>query len=153
MNTIEQLIIKTWKAAVQLRRAGDAQLKTTLQQLADALLQNKTALLKANRKDLEKQDPNNPRTDRLLLNEQRINSIANSIRTISRLPNPSGKTIEKKRLANGLLLQKMTVPLGVVGAIYESRPNVTFDIAALCLRSQNGCLLKGSSEAENTNQA
>ena len=153
MNTIQPLIIKTWKAAINLRQATDKQLKTALIQLADALEKNSAAILKANQLDVAKQDPDNPRVDRLLLNKERITGIANSIRKISRLPNPSGKTLEKRRLHNGLLLQKITVPLGIVGAIYESRPNVTFDIAALCLRSQNGCLLKGSSEAEHTNQA
>jgi glutamate-5-semialdehyde dehydrogenase len=147
------MIIKTWKAAINLRQASDKQLKAVLLQLADELEKNSTAILKANQLDVEKQDPGNPRVDRLILNKQRIAGIANSIRKISRLPNPSGKTLEKRRLDNGLQMQKITVPLGVVGAIYESRPNVTFDIAALCLRSQNGALLKGSSEAENTNQA
>lgn len=153
MSTIQPLIIKTWKAAINLRQASDKQLKAVLLQLADELEKSSTAILKANQLDVEKQDPDNPRVDRLILNKQRIADIANSIRKISRLPNPSGKTLEKRRLDNGLQLQKITVPLGVVGAIYESRPNVTFDIAALCLRSQNGALLKGSSEAENTNQA
>ena len=153
MNTIEPLIIKTWKAAVDLRRATDKQLKSALVQLADELEKNSKQVLKENQKDVEKQDAGNPRIDRLILNDQRIEGIANSIRKISRLPNPSGKTLEKRTLYNGLQLQKITVPLGVVGAIYESRPNVTFDIAALCLRSQNGCLLKGSSEADYTNQA
>ena len=153
MNSIQPLIIKTWKAAINLRQATDKQLKTALLQLADVLEKNSAAILKANQLDVAKQDPDNPRVDRLLLNKERISGIANSIRKISRLPNPSGKTLEKRRLHNGLLLQKITVPLGIVGAIYESRPNVTFDIAALCLRSQNGCLLKGSSEAENTNEA
>ena len=153
MNTIEPLIIKTWKAAVDLRRATDKQLKSALVQLADELEKNSKQVLKENQKDVEKQDAGNPRIDRLILNDQRIEGIANSIRKISRLPNPSGKTLEKRTLYNGLQLQKITVPLGVVGAIYESRPNVTFDIAALCLRSQNGCLLKGSSEADHTNQA
>lgn len=153
MNTIQPLIIKTWKAAINLRQASDKQLKTALLQLADALEKNSVAILKANQLDVAKQDPDNPRVDRLLLNKERIAGIANSIRKISRLPNPSGKMLEKRRLDNGLLLQKITVPLGIVGVIYESRPNVTFDIAALCLRSQNGCLLKGSSEAEHTNQA
>ena len=153
MNSIQPLIKKTWKAAINLRQATDKQLKTALLQLADALEKNSAAILKANQLDVAKQDPDNPRIDRLLLNKERISGIANSIRKISRLPNPSGKTLEKRRLHNGLLLQKITVPLGIVGAIYESRPNVTFDIAALCLRSQNGCLLKGSSEAENTNEA
>jgi glutamate-5-semialdehyde dehydrogenase len=153
MSTIQPQIIKTWKAAVNLRQASDKQLKAVLLQLADELEKNSAAILKANQLDVEKQEAGNPRIDRLILNKQRIAGIANSIRKISRLPNPSGKTLEKRRLDNGLLLQKISVPLGVVGAIYESRPNVTFDIAALCLRSQNGALLKGSSEAENTNQA
>jgi len=153
MNNIQPLIIKTWKAAINLRQATDKQLKAVLLQLADELEKNSAAILKANQLDVEKQDPNNPRTDRLLLNKQRISGIANSIRKISKLPNPSGRTQEKRRLENGLLLNKISVPLGVVGAIYESRPNVTYDIAALCLRSQNGCLLKGSSEAANSNQA
>lgn len=153
MSTIQQQIIKTWKAAINLRQASDKQLKAVLLQLADELEKSSTAILKANQLDVEKQDANNPRVDRLILNKQRIAGIANAIRNISKLPNPSGKTLQKGRLNNGLLLQKVSVPLGVVGAIYESRPNVTFDIAALCLRSQNAALLKGSSEAENTNQA
>jgi glutamate-5-semialdehyde dehydrogenase len=153
MSTIQPLIVKTWKAAINLRQATDKQLKAVLLQLADELEKNSTAILKANQQDVEKQDPANPRVDRLLLNKERIAGIANSIRKISKLPNPSGKTLEKRRLENGLLLNKITVPLGVVGAIYESRPNVTYDIAALCLRSQNGCLLKGSSEADHSNQA
>ncbi|MCS3796284.1 glutamate-5-semialdehyde dehydrogenase [Niastella sp. OAS944] len=153
MSTIQPQIIKTWKAAINLRQASDKQLKAVLLQLADELEKNSNAILKANQLDVEKQDPENPRVDRLILNKQRIAGIANSIRNISRLPNPSGKTLEKRRLDNGLLLQKIAVPLGVVGAIYESRPNVTFDIAALCIRSQNGCVLKGSSEADNSNQA
>ena len=88
-----------------------------------------------------------------MLNEQRIKNIANSIRKVSKLPNPSNKILEKRKLHNGLQLEKISVPLGVVGAVYESRPNVTFDIAALCLRSLNACLLKGSKEAEATNKA
>lgn len=151
MKSIESLIIKTYKAATQLRRASDEQIKNTLLALAKALEENMQLLLNANAKDLSKQESNNPRNDRLLLNEQRIFNIANSIRNISKLPNPSGKILEQRTIQNGLLLEKISVPLGVVGAIYESRPNVTFDIAALCLRSQNACLLKGSSEAEQSN--
>lgn len=153
MQTIEQLIINTYKASVALRNADDAQIIKTLEMLADAVEDDTDSILEANKKDVSKQDANDPRTDRLLLTGQRIKSIANSIRQISKLPNPAGKTIEKRELYNGLQLEKVSVPLGVVGAIYESRPNVTFDIAALCLRSLNGCLLKGSSEAENTNLA
>lgn len=153
MSSVQQLISNTWKAAINLRQATDKQLKAVLLQLADELEKNSAAIIKANKLDVEKQDPNNPKVDRLLLNRERIAGIANAIRNISKLPNPAGKTLEKRKLDNGLLLHKMAVPLGVVGAIYESRPNVTYDIAALCIRSQNGCVLKGSSEADNSNQA
>jgi glutamate-5-semialdehyde dehydrogenase len=153
MQSIEPLIIKTYKAAIDLRRATEKQLKGALLTLAELLEQNSKAVLKANAADLAKQDPDNPRNDRLMLNEQRIINIANSIRKVSKLPNPSGKKLTKHKLENGLQLEKFSVPLGVVGAIYESRPNVTFDIAALCLRSQNACLLKGSSDADETNRA
>ncbi|MBC8035022.1 MAG: glutamate-5-semialdehyde dehydrogenase [Chitinophagaceae bacterium] len=151
MDNVTSRIIRTYKASVGLRNAEDKTIRNALKKLADEMERQAAVLLKANKKDLEKQDPLNSRTDRLLLNEQRIGHIAGSIRKISGLPNPSGRLLEKRKLENGLLLEKVTVPLGVVGAIYESRPNVTFDIAALCLRSQNGCVLKGSAEAEHTN--
>ncbi|MEO9053130.1 MAG: gamma-glutamyl-phosphate reductase, partial [Ginsengibacter sp.] len=151
MQPIEPLIIKTYKAATDLRNSSDKQIKAALQSMADGLLQNAGTVLKANAKDLAKQDPDNPRNDRLMLNEQRIKNIAKSIRNISKLPNPAGIKLQEKILPNGLQLQKISVPMGVVGAVFESRPNVTFDIAALCLRSQNGCLLKGSSDADETN--
>lgn len=153
MKNIEPLLIKTSVAATVLRNISDRQIKKALLALADALQANAPAILKANAKDMACMEKGNPRNDRLLLNEQRIEAIANSIRNISKLPNPSGKLLLEQQLKNGLHLQKQTVPLGVVAAIYESRPNVTFDIAALCLRSQNGCVLKGSKEALHTNEA
>ncbi|MBO9633726.1 MAG: glutamate-5-semialdehyde dehydrogenase [Chitinophagaceae bacterium] len=153
MSSITPLIIKTSIASVSLKNVSEKQLKAALNALAKSLESSTAALIRANKKDLAKQSPDNPRNDRLLLNEQRIRNIAASIRTISKLPDPSGKLLESRKLKNGLLLEKVTVPLGVVGAIYESRPNVTFDIAALCLRSRNGCVLKGSSEADHTNRA
>lgn len=153
MKSVESLIIKTYKASVALRKATDTQIKKTLKRLAEAVEENTTLLLKANAKDVAKQDASDPRTDRLLLTEQRLKNIANAIRQISKLPNPAGKELEQRTLKNGLELEKLSVPLGVVGAIYESRPNVTFDIASLCLRSLNACLLKGSKEAEHTNEA
>lgn len=153
MQPVEPLIIQTYKAAIDLRNCTDKQIKAALRSIADGLLQHAATLLKANAKDLAKQDPDNPRNDRLMLNEQRIKSIAQSIRNISKLPNPAGVKQLERRLPNGLQLQKVSVPMGVVGAVYESRPNVTFDIASLCLRSQNGCLLKGSSDADETNKA
>jgi glutamate-5-semialdehyde dehydrogenase len=149
---IQPLIIRTHKAAAALRRASDQQVKMVLKELASLLESQQAGLLRANAKDLGRQAPDDPRRDRLLLNEQRINAIARSIRKVSRLPDPSGKLLDSRVLANGLRVEKRAVPLGVVGAIYESRPNVTFDIAVLCLRSRNGCLLKGSQEAAETNK-
>jgi glutamate-5-semialdehyde dehydrogenase len=153
MQSVLPLIIKTHKASAALRNATDEQVINTLFRLADAIEENDAVILEANKKDLSKQIEGDPKKDRLLLTEERIRSIANSIRKVSNLSNPSGKLMEERRLDNGLMLRKISVPLGVVGAVYESRPNVTFDIASLCLRSMNGCLLKGSSEAENTNRA
>jgi glutamate-5-semialdehyde dehydrogenase len=152
MSQVLALIQKTHKASVQLRRINDEQIQKMLHMLADALEKNTQRILEANKKDLAKQDPNNPRNDRLMLNEQRVVNIANAIRNVSQLPDPCGKVLEKRTLKNGLQLEKISVPLGVVGAIYESRPNVTFDVAALCLRSHNGCVLKGSIDAHETNK-
>ena len=153
MKPTEELITKAYKAAVSLRNATDAQLKKTLMMLAAEMEKHTSKIIAANKKDVAKQDADDPRTDRLLLNSQRIRSIAASVRKVAKLPNPSGQILEKKTLHNGLLLEKISVPLGVVGAVYESRPNVTFDIAALCLRSMNAAVLKGSKEAEHTNIA
>ena len=153
MSTTIAQIKKAYQAAPQLRAMDDKQLKKILLMLADEIEKQQASLLKANQADVAKQDPANPRTDRLRLDEKRIKNIAQSIRKVSRLPNPAGKILEKRKLKNGLLLEKIAVPLGVVGAIYESRPNVTFDIAALCIRSANACVLKGSSEAKQSNLA
>lgn len=153
MQSIEPLIINTYQAASSLRNTTDEQVIKTLLMIADAIELDADTILEANKKDVERQDANDPKTDRLRLNKQRINGIANSIRNVAALPNPGQHELQTKTLYNGLMLQKMTVPLGVVGVIYESRPNVTYDIAALCIRSMNGCLLKGSTDAENSNMA
>ena len=151
-KSIQPLMRKSHRAAVELRRASDRQIKSALLLLAKTMEEQHAGLLRANAKDLARQDPGNPRNDRLLLTEKRIKAIAQSIRKVSRLPDPSGRLLDSRTLDNGLKVEKRAVPLGVVGAIYESRPNVTFDIAALCLRSRNACLLKGSQEAADTNK-
>jgi glutamate-5-semialdehyde dehydrogenase len=153
MKDIQTQIRQTHRAAVNLRNASDAQVKKALHMLADLLDTAHGPLLKANARDLSRQAPDNPRNDRLLLNEQRVKAIARGVRKVASLPDPSGKVLVRRTLANGLKVEKRSVPLGVVGAIYESRPNVTFDIAALCVRSRNGCVLKGSQEAAETNKA
>jgi glutamate-5-semialdehyde dehydrogenase len=146
------MIMKAHRAAVGLRGASGRQVQAALKALAELLETAEGPLLRANALDIAKLDPDDPRRDRLLLNGPRIAAIAASIRKVSRLPDPSGRLLERRVLANGLRVEKRAVPLGVVGAIYESRPNVTYDIAALCLRSRNGCLLKGSQEAAETNR-
>jgi glutamate-5-semialdehyde dehydrogenase len=150
---VESMIIRAHRAAAGLRRASGRQVQTALKVLAGILETSAGPLLRANALDVARQDPADPRRDRLLLTDERIAAIAGSIRKVSRLADPSGRVLERRVLANGLRVEKRAVPLGVVGAIYESRPNVTFDIAALCLRSRNGCLLKGSQEAAETNKA
>lgn len=153
MSAVLSLIKKAYDAAPALRAVSDAKLRKVLNMIADEMIERSAFILKANKKDVAKQEPDNPRTDRLRLTDARLKAIAQSLRKVSRLPNPSGKILEQRTLDNGLLLQKVAVPLGVVGAVYESRPNVTFDIAALCLRSSNACVLKGSSEADHSNKA
>lgn len=152
MKNVERLIKATYESSFALQAAANSVTRKVLLRIASLLVENKAAVIKANQKDLARQDPNDPKTDRLLLNEARIENIAKAIRVIASLPCPADRVVEEKVLKNGLKLQKRTAPLGVVGAIYESRPNVTFDIAALSLRSKNACLLKGSRDAEETNK-
>jgi glutamate-5-semialdehyde dehydrogenase len=110
-------------------------------------------LLQENEKDLAVMDLQDPKYDRLRLTPERISNIANDIRQVARLPYPVGKTLLTRNLPNGLELFKVTVPLGVIGIVYEARPNVTLDVFSLCLKSGNACLLKGGSDAAHSNTA
>ncbi|TNJ36281.1 glutamate-5-semialdehyde dehydrogenase [Chlorobaculum thiosulfatiphilum] len=121
--------------------------------LAERIPTAAEAILDANRKDLERMDAADPRYDRLLLNEARLNSIAADLRNVAALPSPLDRVLEERTLPNGLELKKVSVPLGVIGIIYESRPNVTFDVFALCLKSGNATVLKGGSDAAFSNIA
>lgn len=109
-------------------------------------------IIAENQKDLNRMPESDPKYDRLKLTGQRIKDIATDLRNVSGLPSPIGITLEKRDLNSGLTLEKVTVPLGVIGIIYESRPNVTFDVFSLCLKSGNACLLKGGSDAEFSNK-
>jgi glutamate-5-semialdehyde dehydrogenase len=124
-----------------------------LRELADRIPGATGSILDANRQDLERMDPADPRYDRLLLNGARLESIASDLRNVASLPAPLDRVLEQRVLPNGLELKKVTVPLGVVGIIYESRPNVTFDVFALCLKSGNATVLKGGSDAAFSNIA
>lgn len=152
INDVDQLIQKTFTASKKLLRFSDEEIRDVLYSIADEVEADMNSILKANAKDVKKMDASDPMVDRLQLNEQRLRSIANAIRKIAELPSPVGQLILKRKLKKGLELKKMTVPFGVVGVIYESRPNVTFDTAVLCLKSKNACLLKGSRHADETNK-
>lgn len=110
-------------------------------------------ILSENQKDLQRMDPTNPKYDRLLLNEQRIIDIVRDIRNVASLPSPVDRLLFEKTLPNGLQLSKVTVPFGVIGIIYEARPNVSYDVFSLCIKSGNACILKGGSDARFSNEA
>lgn len=152
-TAINKALARTHAAAKTLQQLSGIQVRAVLLDIAHMLEEKQATILKANALDLAKQSVDNPKNDRLLLNPARIKAISKSIRQVAKLPDPTGAVLTKKTLPNGLRLSKITVPLGVVGAIYESRPNVTFDITSLCLRSRNAAVLKGSSEAASTNTA
>jgi glutamate-5-semialdehyde dehydrogenase len=115
-------------------------------------LRNQEIIIQENKKDLDKMDDSNPKKDRLLLNESRIKDLADSLHDIVKLEDPAGKVLIDNHAENGLHIQKITVPMGVVGVIYEARPNVTIDVAALCLYAGNAVVLRGGSDAEFTNK-
>lgn len=124
-----------------------------LEELAHAALANTDLLLEENQKDLDRMDPANPNYDRLKLTAVRIQDIAKDIINVSKLENPLGTILSEKTMPNGLEISKVSVPLGVVGVIYEARPNVTFDVFALCFKTGNICILKGGSDAAFSNKA
>lgn len=128
-------------------------INAVLLSVADAIEKNVEMLLTANRLDLERMDKSDPKYDRLQLSAPRLEAIATDMRNVAKLPNPLGKVLLETTLPNGLKLQKTAVPFGVIGVIYEARPNVSFDVFSLCLKSGSACVLKGGSDAESSNRA
>ncbi|MBO7645407.1 MAG: glutamate-5-semialdehyde dehydrogenase, partial [Prevotella sp.] len=149
---LEQFITAK-KATRALTLISDAQRDEILLAVADAIKANKSKLLEANEDDLSRMDKSNPIYDRLMLTQKRLEDIANDMRHVAQLPSPLGKTLKEKTLENGLYLRRISVPFGVIGIVYESRPNVTFDVFSLCLKSGNVCVLKGSKDADSSNRA
>jgi glutamate-5-semialdehyde dehydrogenase len=119
--------------------------------ISESLLENIDNIITENKKDLDRMDPADSKYDRLLLTKERIIGLSNSVLDVANLPDPTGVTLTSKVLLNGLQIEKKSVALGVVGVIYEARPNVTIDVAALCIQSGNVCLLRGGSDAFYTN--
>ncbi len=136
-----------------LQFLNQKQIQETLETLCNLTNEHLSEIIAANELDLIQMDVMDPKYDRLKLSQSRIKNIISEIRQVSALPSPLGKKRESKTLDNGLTLEKVTVPLGVIGIIYEARPNVTFDVFVLALKSGNGLILKGGKEANLTNQA
>ena len=139
------------EAARELAQCDDATIRAVLETLADRTIDAEEEILKANLSDLSRMPESDPKYDRLLLNSQRLADIAHDLRCVAALPSPVGEVLEQRQLDNGLELKKVRVPMGVIAVIFESRPNVTFDVFALCLKTLNACVLKGSSDAHDTN--
>ena len=140
-------------ASRELALINDARRNSILNAVADAIIAESATLLEANARDLSRMDRSNPLYDRLLLDEKRLRGIADDMHHVAMLPSPLGKTLIDKTLDNGLHLRRVTVPFGVIGMIYEARPNVSFDVFSLCFKSGNACVLKGGRDADESNKA
>jgi glutamate-5-semialdehyde dehydrogenase len=135
------------------QRIDAALIDQVLHELALSAIKHTDYILQENKKDLDRMDPNDPKYDRLQLTANRIKDIAKEINHVAKLESPLGHILSKKTMPNGLHISKVRVPLGVVGAIYEARPNVTFDVFSLCFKTGNICVLKGGSDAHYSNKA
>ena len=153
MSSIKSILENTQRASKKVGFLDDALVGSILNAVADRAITLADDILKANAKDAAAMSPNDPKYDRLLLSRQRIEAIANDLRNVANLPSPLNRIREQRTLANGLKLTKVSVPLGVIGVIFEARPNVTFDVFALCLKSGNATILKGGSDAHHSNAA
>lgn len=151
--TIEGLLIKAKAASHELALVSDEQKKEILLKVADAIVGNKELLLRENAKDLGRMDRQNPLYDRLQLTEKRLDDIASDMRHVAALESPLGKTLKQSALPNGLRLRRVSVPFGVIGVVYEARPNVTYDVFSLCFKTGNACVLKGGKDADDSNRA
>jgi len=148
----------SWKQAVQkasrsLNMVSENTINQVLLAVAEEAVAKTELILAENARDLSAMDRNNPMYDRLLLTKERIEGIAQDIRNVVLLPSPVGKILMETLRPNGLKITKITVPFGVVGIIYEARPNVSFDVFSLCLKSGNACVLKGGTDAYHSNLA
>ena len=144
---------KTLEASRMLNLIDDELVTQLLLELASAARANSKLILAENQKDLDRMDPEDPKFDRLKLSEERIEGIASDMENVARLESPVGRILKETTRDNGLKISKVSVPFGVIGIIYEARPNVTFDVFALCLKSGNACVLKGGSDAIYSNLA
>ena len=141
------------QASLSLTGISNEKINLILNDVADAAIANKQFILSENAKDLQRMDSQNPMYDRLKLTESRIDGIAADTRNVSILPSPLGRVLKHHILPNGLELTRVSVPFGVIGIVYEARPNVTFDVFSLCLKAGSACILKGGKDADDSNSA
>ena len=141
------------KSSLSLTGLSNEKINEILNDVADAAIANKALIIRENEKDLQRMDPSNPMYDRLKLTDARIEGIAADTRNVSTLPSPLGKVLKHNILPNGLELTRVSVPFGVIGIVYEARPNVTFDVFSLCLKAGSACILKGGKDADDSNRA
>jgi len=149
---LKETFEKVKRASKSLALLSDGQRNDILNAVADAIINNKERILKANEEDLAKMSKENPLYDRLQLTDSRLEGIASDMRNVATLPTPLGHITKQKTLPNGLRLCRVSVPFGVIGMIYEARPNVTFDVFSLCFKSGNACVLKGGKDADCSNR-
>lgn len=150
---IRTILEETALASRSLISCSDSKINEILKETARELIRHSDYLVTENAKDLARMDPDNPKYDRLKLTAERITAIASDMQNVAGLPSPLGKTISEVTRPNGMRIKKVTVPFGVIGVIYEARPNVTADVFSLCLKSGNACVLKGGSDAGSSNRA
>ncbi|MDP2335530.1 MAG: glutamate-5-semialdehyde dehydrogenase [Bacteroidota bacterium] len=151
--TVKEQLELVLKASRKLNLVSVEKINQVLEDVASAAIKNASSILQENAKDLSRMDPADPKYDRLMLTAERIRGIASDIRNVASLPSPLGRILSENIRPNGLLIKKITVPFGVIGIIYEARPNVTLDVFSLCLKSGNACVLKGGTDANDTNVA
>ena len=149
---LKDIFKRTKRASKTLALLSDEQRNEILLAVADAIIAQKERILKANAVDLAKMEKSNPLYDRLQLTHSRLEGIAGDMRNVATLPSPLGHVTKQKTLPNGLRLCRVSVPFGVIGMIYEARPNVTFDVFSLCFKSGNACVLKGGKDADCSNR-
>lgn len=153
MENLTEMFKAARQASRRLNLVDEETINRILLDVADAAVARTGDILAANSEDLARMDPANPKYDRLMLTRQRIADIAADMRNVAALPSPLNKTLDKWTRPNGMTISKVTVPFGVIGIIYEARPNVTFDVFSLCLKSGSSVIMKGGSDAASSNEA
>lgn len=152
-TSVEEFLRESAKASRRVATLGDEEICRILCEAANSLIDHKAEILAANEEDLSRMNPLDTKYDRLRLTAERIEGMAGDMKNVATLPSPLGRVLGERTRPNGMVIRKVSVPFGVIGVIYEARPNVTADVFSLCLRSGNACVLKGGKDADESNRA